>query len=113
MKILGTTAAALILSNGAWGTPFNTSEELMAKCQSGESPYLIWCTGYLQGIADANNARIASENIEPKICIPVDDISNKQLRSSVMEYLESHKEELQLPTGILVSRAYEKAYPCK
>ena len=113
MKILATATIIAMLSSGAWGASFNSGKQLLGKCQSEESPYLIWCTGYLHGMADADDARVTSEGIKREICVPVDDISNKQLRTTVIKYLEKHPDELQLPAASLVPRAYKEAYPCK
>ena len=92
MKILVTATIIALLSISAWGASFNSGEQLLAKCQSGESPYVIWCTGYLQGMADADDARVTSGDIKREICIAKDKVSNKQLRSSVIEYLKKHPE---------------------
>ena len=113
MKLLVTTTTILLLSSGAWGESFNSGKKLLAKCQSGESAFLIWCTGYLQGIADADDARATTGDLKREICIATDTVSNKKLRASVMQYLENNPDDLQSPAGILVPRAFKEAYPCE
>lgn len=101
------------LSSGAWGDSFVSGKKFLARCQSGEAPLRVWCSGYLQGIADADDAYATDTNTQHQVCIPKDQLSTKQLRSAVLSYLENQPQELASPAGSLVLQAYRELFPCE
>ena len=108
------TLALVLFVSGAAANTVTTGNKLLAKCQSEIGALTVWCSGYLQGATDAEEARVARGDSPRVICIEKESISTKQLREPVIAYLESHPQELEaMAAGELVLNAYKEAFPCE
>ena len=72
-----------------------------------------WCSGFLYGFTDANNAYVGLERTDqPLFCVPAGTAVGEYSRV-VVKYLESHPEDLHKNAGPLALRALQGAFPCE
>lgn len=80
--------------------------KLLAMCVSKAT---IECDAYLSGVGDAIAAAGPGKALA---CIPK-SVTGGQLRDVTIKFLKSHPEKRQLKAGVLVTRGFSEAFPCK
>ena len=69
----------------------------------------IGCDAYLDGIADGIEA---GGRAKAEACIP-GPVTTAQMRDVVVKYLRSNPQTREMKAGVLVTRAFAAAFPCK
>lgn len=60
-------------------------------------------TGYVEGVSDMGNSNL--------FCIPA-GTGTRQLKQIALDYMNSNSDMLEHPAATLITRAYNKAFPC-
>jgi len=60
-------------------------------------------TGYIEGVSDMGNKNL--------FCIPA-GTGTTRLKQIALEYMQSHADILEYPAAMLITRAFDKAFPC-
>ncbi len=70
------------------------------------------CMGIITGIRIVNNTEQDLKNHQLFFCIP-DDVTNEKLAQVLVDYLESHKEEIIKTPNRIIFPVFKKVFPCK
>lgn len=79
----------------------------------------VFCSGYVAGAMDANNALLSSVAavkdgpIKPMYCLPSDGIEVGQAVRIAVKWLRAHPEKLHLRGDALVWMSLADAFPCQ
>jgi hypothetical protein len=77
----------------------------------------IVCTSYVAGLRDGVASEVAfaeSENKSvPKLFCLSAGVENGQLVRIALKYIKAHPEWAHLPTSVLLTKAWEEAFPCR
>lgn len=63
----------------------------------------VAAAGYVEGVSDTGNNKL--------FCIPA-GTGTSQLKTTVLDYLKSNPDVLELPAAYLVTRAFKEVFPC-
>jgi hypothetical protein len=93
--------------------------EERGKLSSDQVADSAFCSGYVAGVMDANNALLNSvaaakdAPVRPMYCLPSDGVEVGQAVRITVKWLRAHPEKLHLQGGDLVWMSLADAFPCK
>ena len=85
---------------------FRTGIDLAVTCANP-----ILCEAFLLGVLDSHRTLIDWGRIQPLVCLP-EKATNPDLMVTVIQYLESHRDNLDFSAGSLVLLALSEAHGC-
>jgi hypothetical protein len=108
-KRVSVVAVLLLASGGAWAY-FKTGNELLANC-TGNSFKEGYCLGYIASVSDTHNTWVDLGNMSEIFCLPK-GVTQGQLQSVGVKYLEENPADLHLTASSLIAHALGRAFPC-
>ncbi len=93
--------------------PINKLYDDPASLSSKEGSGVVYCIGYIDSFIETFDFQVKAK-IVPGLpyCLPVNELTKKEIVGKVLEYLGKNPDELGKPAGYHIFMALRDAYPC-
>jgi Ssp1 endopeptidase immunity protein Rap1a len=108
VAISASTAAAE--DGNSWSSRCRITPE--QRSTTTEGMWLMNCSGYARGVADTIQLWRGAEGDKAPACIP-EKVTTQQLIDVGLRFMRENPAERHLPAGVLLTRAFSLAWPCK